>query len=40
MMKALVIMSIRRLYTAYGLLTFLNQDDLVAHQRRRLTGHP
>ena len=29
-MKALVIMRIRRLYTAYALLTFLDQDDAVA----------
>jgi hypothetical protein len=29
-MKALVIMMIRRLYTAYALLTFLDQDDAVA----------
>lgn len=30
--KALVIMIIRRLYTAYALLTFLEQDDAVAKQ--------
>ena len=36
MMKALVIMSIRRLYTAYALLTFLNQDDPAAQQLRQL----
>jgi hypothetical protein len=35
-LKALVIMIIRRLYTAYALLTFLNQDDPVARQLRRL----
>jgi hypothetical protein len=29
-MKALVIMTIRRLDTAYALLAFLNQDDAVA----------
>ena len=34
--KALVVMIIRRLYTAYALLTFLNQDDPVAQQLRRL----
>src|SRR5215475_12584204 len=33
-MKALVIMIIRRLYTAYALLTFLGQDDAVAVQLR------
>ena len=35
-LKALVIMIIRRLYTAYALLTFLAQDDDVARQVRRL----
>jgi Transposase DDE domain len=35
-LKALVIMIIRRLYTAYALLRFLNQDDPVAWQLRRL----
>jgi hypothetical protein len=35
-MKALVIMLIRRLYTAYALLTFLDQDDAVAAQLRPL----
>jgi hypothetical protein len=35
-MKALVIMIIRRLYTAYALLTFLSQDDAVAVQLRPL----
>jgi hypothetical protein len=35
-MKALVIMMIRRLYTAYALLTFLDQDDAVAVQLRPL----
>jgi Transposase DDE domain len=34
--KALVIMIIRRLYTAYALLTFLSQDDPVAQQLRPL----
>ena len=37
-MKALVIMLIRRLYTAYALLTFLAQDDAVAVQLRPLLG--
>jgi DDE family transposase len=36
LMKALVIMLIRRLYTAYALLTFLDQDDAVAAQLRPL----
>jgi hypothetical protein len=36
MRKALVIMIIRRLYTAYALLTFLNQNDPVAQQLQRL----
>jgi DDE family transposase len=36
LMKALVIMIIRRLYTAYALLTFLDQDDPVAQQLRSL----
>ena len=36
LLKALVIMIIRRLYTAYALLRFLNQDDPVAWQLRRL----
>jgi hypothetical protein len=31
-MKAFVIRSIRRLYTAYALLTSLDQDDPVAQQ--------
>jgi Transposase DDE domain len=35
-MKALVIMLIRRLYTAYALLTFLDQNDAVAAQLRPL----
>jgi hypothetical protein len=35
-MKALVIMIIRRLYTAYAWLTFLDQDDAVAVQLRPL----
>ena len=35
-LKALVIMIIRRLYTAYALLTFLEQDDTVAQQLRPL----
>ena len=35
-MKALVIMLIRRLYTAYALLTFLDQEDAVAAQLRPL----
>src|SRR4030095_15738114 len=35
-LKALVIMIIRRLYTAYALLTFLDQDDAVAQQLRPL----
>jgi hypothetical protein len=35
-MKALVIMLIRRLYTAYALLTCLDQDDAVAAQLRPL----
>jgi hypothetical protein len=35
-MKALVIMIIRRLYTAYALLTFLDQAEPVAHQLRPL----
>jgi hypothetical protein len=35
-MKALVIMSIRCLYTADALLTFLTQDDPVAQQLRLL----
>jgi Transposase DDE domain len=34
--KALVVMIIRRLYTAYALLTFLNQNDPVARHLRRL----
>jgi hypothetical protein len=34
MLKALVIMIIRRLYTAYALLTFLEQEDAVAKQLR------
>ena len=32
--KALIVMIIRRLYTAYALLSFLEQDDPVAHQIR------
>jgi hypothetical protein len=40
MVKALVIMIIRRLYTAYALLAFLEQDDAVAEQLRPvLTEH-
>jgi hypothetical protein len=35
-MKALVIMIIRRLYTAYALLAFLNQDDPLPRQLRAL----
>jgi hypothetical protein len=35
-LKALVIMIIRRLYTAYALLTFLNQDDPLPRQLRPL----
>jgi Transposase DDE domain len=35
-MKALVIMIIRRLYTAYALLAFLDQDDAVAMRLRSL----
>jgi hypothetical protein len=35
-LKALVIMIIRRLYTAYALLTFLEQEDPVARQLRPL----
>jgi Transposase DDE domain len=39
-MKALVIMIIRRLYTAYALLRFLEQDDpLTRHLRLLLTEH-
>jgi hypothetical protein len=34
--KALVIMIVRRLYTAYALLAFLDQDDPVAQQLRPL----
>ena len=34
--KALIVMIIRRLYTAYALLSFLDQDDPVAHQLRPL----
>src|SRR2546428_13697306 len=34
--KALIVMIIRRLYTAYALLNFLAQDDPVAHQMRPL----
>jgi hypothetical protein len=36
LLQALVIMIIRRLYTAYALLTLLEQDDAVARQLRRL----
>jgi hypothetical protein len=36
LVKALVIMIMRRLYTAYALLTFLTQDDPVAQQVRPL----
>jgi hypothetical protein len=40
MVKALVIMIMRRLYTAYALLTFLEQEDAVARQLRPLlTAH-
>jgi len=35
-LKALVVMIIRRLYTAYALLTFLEQEDTVARQLRPL----
>jgi hypothetical protein len=35
-LKALVIMIIRRLYTAYALLTFLNQEDPLPRQLRPL----
>ena len=39
--KALVIMVIRRLYTAYSLLAFLNQDtDLTGALRAALTDEP
>src|SRR5262245_22524716 len=34
--KALIVMIIRRLYTAYALLSFLEQDDPVVHQIRPL----
>jgi len=34
--KALVIMIIRRLYTAYAFLAFLDQDDLLPQQLRPL----
>jgi hypothetical protein len=34
--KALVIMIIRRLYTAYALLAFLDQDDPISQQLRPL----
>jgi hypothetical protein len=34
--KALIVMIIRRLYTAYALLSFLEQDDPVAQQMRPL----
>ena len=34
--KALIVMIIRRLYTAYALLNFLEQDDPVAPQMRLL----
>ena len=37
-MKALVIMIIRRLYTAYALLAFLNQADPLPRQLRPLLG--
>src|SRR5262245_35295639 len=38
--KALIVMSIRRLYTAYALLSFLAQDDAGAQQiRPLLTEH-
>ena len=38
--KALIVMIIRRLYTAYALLSFLEQDDPVARQiRPLLTEH-
>src|SRR5919206_3245367 len=36
MVKALVIMIIRRLYTAYALLAFLDQDDPLPQQLRPL----
>jgi hypothetical protein len=36
LVKALVIMIIRRLYTAYGLLAFLEQEDPIAQQLRPL----
>jgi hypothetical protein len=36
MLKALLIMIIRRLYTAYSLLAFLEQDDYVAQQLKAL----
>src|SRR4029453_19614563 len=36
MMKALLIMIIRRLYTAYALLVFLEQDDPLPQQLRPL----
>ena len=38
-LKALVIMIIRRLSTAYAVLTFLDQDDAVARQLRPLLWH-
>ena len=38
--KALIVMILRRLYTAYALLSFLDQDDPVAQQiRPLLTEH-
>jgi hypothetical protein len=36
LVKALVIMIIRRLYTAYALLTFLDQEEPVAQPMRLL----
>jgi hypothetical protein len=36
MVKALVIITIRRLYTAYALLVFLEQDDPIPQQLRPL----
>jgi hypothetical protein len=39
-MKALVIMIVRRLYTAYALLAFLNQPDPLPRQLRALLGEP
>jgi hypothetical protein len=40
LMKALVLMIIRRLYTAYALLAFRDPDDAVAARLRPLLGEP